>query len=105
MPECKLYDVTMTHFLRYLETNKWHRRQEDIKRAKEIDILTIRFVLIKSKIMHIYNLTGQTSTAAERAVIARQKVKGYKKIYRKSFDRFAFKTWLDDIDNIIFAYK
>lgn len=34
VPEWELHDVIMRHSLRYLETNKRHRRQEDIEIAK-----------------------------------------------------------------------
>ncbi len=43
VPNWELYDVTMRHFLRYLETNEWHRHQKRITIAKEIDIHIARF--------------------------------------------------------------
>ncbi len=49
VPDWELHDVTMRHFLRYLEINKWHRHQERIAIAKEINIRTARFELKKSE--------------------------------------------------------
>ena len=92
MPKWELHDVTMRQFLRYLETNKRHRRREDIKIAKEIDIRTARFALKESKKAYGHNLAGQASTPAERAAITKQKTEGCKKIYRKTLDRFAIET-------------
>ena len=92
VPEWKLHDVTMRHSLRYLETNKWHRRQEDIKIAKKIDIRTTRFALKESEKAHRHNLAGQASIAGERAAIAKQRMEDCKKICRKTLDRFAIET-------------
>ena len=71
MPEWELHDVTMRHSLRYLETNERHRRQENIKIAKEIDIRTTRFAFKESEKANGHNLAGQASTTTERAAIAK----------------------------------
>lgn len=95
----------MRHSLHYLKTNKWLKRQENIKIAKEIDICTTRFALKEIEKAHGYNLASQASTSAKRAVIAKQKIEGCKKICKKALDRFAIKTWTDGMDDILFLYK
>ena len=105
VPKWELHDVTMRHSLRYLETNKRHRRQEDIEIAKEIDICTARFALKESEKADGHNLAGQASTAAERAAIAKKRMEGCEKICRKALDRFAIETWPDGMDDIMFPYK
>ena len=105
VPEWELHDVTIRHSLHYLETNKRHRRQEDIEIAKEIDIRTARFTLKESEMTHGHNLASQASTAVERAAIAKQRMEGCEKICRKALDRFAIETWPDGMDDIMFPYK
>lgn len=95
----------MRHSLHYLETNKWHKHQENIEIAKEIIIYTTRFAFKESKIAHGHNLAGQASTAAEKTAIAKQRIESCKKICKKALGRFATKTWLDSIDDIMFPYK
>lgn len=60
----------MRHSLYYLETNKWHKCQENIEITKEIHICTTKFALKKSEKIHGHNLAGQASIIAERAAIA-----------------------------------
>lgn len=71
IPEWELYDITMKHFLYYLETNEWCRHQEDIIIAKEIDIRPARFELKESEKVQRYNLTGQVSTVVKRVAIVK----------------------------------
>ncbi len=105
VPEWELYDVTMRHSLRYLETNEWYRHQEDIAIAKEIDIRTARLALKESEKVHEHSQALQAGTAAERAVIVKRRMEDCEKACRKALDTFAIGIWPDGMDDIMFPYK
>ncbi len=105
VPEWELHDVTIRHFLRYLETNDRRRHQKDITITKEIDIRTARFALKESEKAHGHSLAGQASTVPERAVIFKQRTEDCDKACKKALDTFAINIWLDGMDDIMFPYK
>lgn len=105
VPEWKLHDITIRHFLYYLETNERHKVQENIIIAKETDIRTTRFALKKSEKTNRHNQACQAGIAVKKVAIVRQKIENYKKIYKKVFDTFAISTWLENMDDIMFSYK
>lgn len=105
VPNWKLYDITIRHFLRYLEINKWYRHQKRIAIAKEIDIYTVRFELKESEKLYGYSNAGQASITVEKATIIKQTMANCKKACRKALDIFAINTWSNCINDIMFLYK
>ena len=82
----------MRHFLRYLETNKRHKHQENIVIVKEIDIYTAKFALKESEKIYRYSQACQAGTAVEKAAIVKRKTEDCKKVCRKALDTFAIGT-------------
>lgn len=88
----ELYDVTMRHFLHYLEIDKWYKYQDYIPIANEINICIARFELKKSEKVYKHSSAGQTSTVTKRTAIVNHRTPDCKKVYKEAFDTFAMKT-------------
>lgn len=71
IPNWKLHDIIIRHFLCYLEINKWHKHQKYIGIAKKMDIYTTRFELKENRKAYRYNSIGQTSIVIGWIVIVK----------------------------------